>query len=104
MGRTNGFIWVFSIIVHLELAVIAGALLRGQEPKHPSPDPPDPHCVLSKPIFRVPLEVPSDKMFGQLPISCDHRFILQISDDRLGDGLRCGGCGWPWWVIRARSW
>ena len=103
MGRPRWFIWAFSIVLHVELAVIAGALLGGEPEDLPS-DRPDLHCVLTRPApSRIPVEIPTDRMFGRWPIPCDHRFIPEMSEDRLGDGLRCGGCGWPWWVIRARS-
>src|SRR4030095_2031933 len=59
---------------------------------------------LKKPWWREATSPP--ERFGRWPFDCDHRTVLSaaaISDDQLGDGLRCTGCGWPWWVIRASS-
>jgi hypothetical protein len=50
----------------------------------------------------VQVDLRRDSLFGRWPMKCDHRSrILEIAEDRLGDGLRCESCGWPWWVIRA---
>ena len=99
------FSWTISIVLHLELILIAAVAFDGEEVEYRfSPDP-DFHCALVPrgPLLRVE---PVFDRFGRWPMSCDHRSLLRaarMSSDRIGAEERCKVCGWPWWVIRAAS-
>ena len=102
--KPDGFSWTIAALLHLELFLIAAFVMYEEVDCDVSPDPPVVHRAFVQGKLPVPVEEEPSGMFGRWPIKCDHGGPLKrvsIGDDRLGDGLRCEACGWPWWVIRA---
>ena len=100
------FSWTISTVLHLELFVIAGLWVGdGEVLYHFRPDP-DFRCAVVPEALPVEIREPPDRRWGRWPMTCDHGgplYELSMGEDRLGGGLRCGACGWPWWVLRAMS-
>jgi hypothetical protein len=106
----NWFGWTFAIVLHLDLLLAAVLLIGDEDLDSPLPARPATRSLIVRsPTVRsdLPAQVEEPRgMFGRWPMNCDHggpQKAVSIWDDRLGDGLRCEVCGWPWWVIRAMS-
>jgi len=102
------FSWAIAILIHAELIFFAAVLIGDDELDYSFlfPEQPVVHSALVRADPPVPVVEEPPGMFGRWPMNCDHGGPLkkvEIWDDRLGDGMRCEVCGWPWWVIRAMS-
>jgi hypothetical protein len=97
--------WILAVLLHADVIVILAVVFAEDAVEEALPDEPDFHLTQLAPDRpMVPVQLSLESQFGGWPLRCEHRLrTLDISEDRLGDGLRCQSCGWPWWVIRAAS-